>query len=156
MTSDYPWADYLLVFAATTLPLLQTGDYVDEKKDQKDHPVGYKNPPRHSQFKPGQSGNPKGRPKKDLTLPEILSKEMKTRVPIVRNGKKSTISMLDAIVKRLATDAANGDPKVAALLFRLLTSEPFTSGDPLTDLVQEFRALHAQNKLNEAKQDGDR
>lgn len=26
--------------------------------------VGYKKPPKASQFKPGQSGNPKGRPKK--------------------------------------------------------------------------------------------
>lgn len=28
-----------------------------------DQPVGYKKPPIHSQFKPGVSGNPKGRPK---------------------------------------------------------------------------------------------
>src|SRR5215213_6143909 len=25
--------------------------------------VGYRKPPRHTQFKPGQSGNPKGRPR---------------------------------------------------------------------------------------------
>lgn len=29
--------------------------------------VGYKNPPKHTQFKPGQSGNPHGRSKKFVT-----------------------------------------------------------------------------------------
>ena len=28
-----------------------------------DYEVGYKKPPKHSQFQPGESGNPKGRPK---------------------------------------------------------------------------------------------
>ena len=28
-----------------------------------DDPVGYKTPPKNTQFQPGQSGNPKGRPK---------------------------------------------------------------------------------------------
>jgi len=28
-----------------------------------DYEVGYKKPPRHSQFKPGNRGNPKGRGK---------------------------------------------------------------------------------------------
>jgi len=27
-------------------------------------PIGYKVTPKHTRFKPGQSGNPKGRPKK--------------------------------------------------------------------------------------------
>jgi hypothetical protein len=31
--------------------------------DDGDSRVGYKRPPQHSKFKPGQSGNPKGRPK---------------------------------------------------------------------------------------------
>ena len=29
--------------------------------DEGDHEVGYGNPPRHSQFIKGQSGNPRGR-----------------------------------------------------------------------------------------------
>ena len=104
---------------------------------------------------PGQSGNPKGRPKKIPTLVDILAKEMKARVSIVRNGKKITVSMLDAIVKQLTTKAAQGDPKVASLLFKLLSSDKFASGDPLTDLVQEFRTLHTRNTSNEEDQSDD-
>lgn len=39
-------------------------------------PVGYKSPPRSTRFKPGQSGNPKGRPRKNastITLPKAGS-----------------------------------------------------------------------------------
>jgi hypothetical protein len=28
--------------------------------DEKEGPIGYRRPPRHTQFKPGQSGNPRG------------------------------------------------------------------------------------------------
>ena len=34
-----------------------------EKRQNTEYEVGYKKPPRKNQFKPGQSGNPKGRPK---------------------------------------------------------------------------------------------
>lgn len=33
------------------------------KSSKSDYKVGYRNPPRETQFRPGQSGNPKGRPK---------------------------------------------------------------------------------------------
>jgi Family of unknown function (DUF5681) len=38
-----------------------------------DDKVGYGMPPRRSQFKPGVSGNPKGRPKRNSTaVPEVI------------------------------------------------------------------------------------
>ena len=38
-----------------------------EENDQ-EYPVGYRKTPKHTQFKPGQSGNPKGRPRKSTTF----------------------------------------------------------------------------------------
>ena len=37
----------------------------DKKSEEKTdgYEVGYRKPPKHSQFKPGQSGNPNGRPR---------------------------------------------------------------------------------------------
>ena len=37
--------------------------------DESDFPIGYKKPPLETRFKPGQSGNPSGRPKKNSDHP---------------------------------------------------------------------------------------
>ena len=40
-----------------------------------DYEVGYKKPPIHTRFKPGVSGNPKGRPKGTKNLATDLAEE---------------------------------------------------------------------------------
>src|ERR1700748_3444287 len=45
-----------------------------------DYLVGYKNPPSHSQFKPGRSGNASGRPKKVKTVTDAFSKQARKMV----------------------------------------------------------------------------
>jgi hypothetical protein len=119
---------------------------MDEKKHEEKYPVGYKQPPRHTQFKPGQSGNPKGRPKKPATLPDVLSKELRTRVPIVNNGKRKKVSMLEAIVKQHLNKAANGDAKAAAMVLNHIKENRLDVGDNLSELVQEFRAVHDRHE----------
>jgi hypothetical protein len=125
---------------------------MDEKKHEEKYPVGYKQPPRHTQFKQGQSGNPKGRPKKAATLPEVLTKELRTRVPIVNNGKRKKVSMLEAIVKQHLNKAANGDSKAAAMVLNHIKENRPDVGDNLSELVQEFRAVH--NRHEAADRDG--
>lgn len=113
------------------------------------YPVGYKQPPRENQFKPGQSGNPKGRPKKGTGLADILANEIQVRVPIVTNGKRKIVSVLRAIVKQNLNKAANGDIKAAALVFNQLKETKPEQGNYLSDLVHEFRALHSRHLSKE-------
>jgi hypothetical protein len=72
--------------------------------------VGYRRPPVNRQFRPGQSGNPKGRPKgsKNLatTFAEILSRPIKVRD---RNGKIRTLSKLEAMIEGITNKAIAGD-----------------------------------------------
>ncbi len=70
---------------------------------------GYYNPPVHSRFKPGQSGNPKGRPKKAQNASTLIGAVLGERIPVRENGRTRKISKLEASLTQLANKAAAGD-----------------------------------------------
>ncbi len=65
-------------------------------------------PPEHGKFKKGQSGNPKGRPKKMPELEALLVK--------VLAEEKEGITAMEAIIRRLRSQAAAGNVKAAEIL----------------------------------------
>jgi Family of unknown function (DUF5681) len=71
--------------------------------------VGYRNPPLHTQFKKGQSGNPKGRPKGTLNLATVLARALREKVIINEHGQRRVVTKLEAAVKQLVNKAAAGD-----------------------------------------------
>ena len=73
-----------------------------------DYEVGYGKPPKASQFKKGQSGNPSGK-KKPATLEDILKRVLAKQVSVTVDGNKQTLSMLELIVQSLVRKAATGD-----------------------------------------------
>jgi cyanophycinase-like exopeptidase len=91
---------------------------MSKREEQKTEQVGYRNPPKRKRFKPGQSGNPKGRPKGVLNMATVLERVLRENVII--NGK--TVNKLQAAVTQLATKAASGDLKAAQLLIALVRS----------------------------------
>jgi len=86
----------------------------------KDTKVGYGRPPIHSQFKPGQSGNPKGRPKGTRSLASVVRAAMTERVTIVLNGKRKSVSKLDAAMMQAANQAAGGEHRAMRLVVDLM------------------------------------
>ena len=54
---------------------------------EKPYVVGYGKPPRHSQFKPGESGNPSGTRKGGRSLKLDLAAELSEEVRVSENGK---------------------------------------------------------------------
>jgi hypothetical protein len=115
-----------------------------EENNSPDYKVGYKKPPRHTQFKPGQCGNPKGRPKKSVTLEETLTKELLASICIAQGGRRRRTSMLGAILKLYTHAAAKGDIKAAAMILNLFRSQKQTELDNLAELLQQFRSRNAR------------
>lgn len=76
-----------------------------------DYPVGYAKPPQATRFKPGQSGNPKGRPKGAKNFATIFEEELETRIPVTENGKRKKITKRRAAVKQIVNKAVGGDVK---------------------------------------------
>ena len=85
--------------------------------DEIPYEVGYKKPPVATRFKPGQSGNAKGRPRAAKNFETVLAKELGVRVEISENGRRRSITKREAIGKQLVNKAASGDPKFVPLLF---------------------------------------
>jgi Family of unknown function (DUF5681) len=82
--------------------------------------VGYGRPPVATRFKPGQSGNPRGRPKGSKGLDQVLRQALERRVPDSRRGGRHKVSMLELIVEGLVFAAAKRDPRMVRLLLVLL------------------------------------
>ena len=83
--------------------------------DSGDHP-GYKRPPAAGQFRPGLSGNPRGRPKGSKNFATAILAELQARILVNENGRRKTITKREAIAKQLVNKAAGGDPRVMPLL----------------------------------------
>ena len=78
--------------------------------------VGYGKPPKHTQFKPGYSGNNKGRLKGSANLFTAVEKLQNERVRIVHNGKQKSISVTEAILRKAGMDALNGNAKAQKIM----------------------------------------
>ena len=82
--------------------------------------VGYGRPPVHTRFRPGQSGNSKGRPRGAKSVATSVDEALNERVSVTENGKRRKITKRQAMFKQLANRAAQGDHKATQLLLGYL------------------------------------
>jgi len=125
-----------------------------------DYEIGFAKPPRDTRFKPGQSGNPRGREKGSKNLATVLNKALSERVVVVENGKRRSISKLEAAVKQIVNKAAGGDPKFNSQLLALVqllegrAQGNATLAAPLNDAERKvIEGIHERMSRN--KQGGD-
>ena len=72
---------------------------------------GYGKPPKHTRFKPGQSGNPKGRPRGAKGFEAMLKRELDRKIAVTMSGRSAEISRAEAMMKRVVEQGLKGDLK---------------------------------------------
>jgi hypothetical protein len=92
-------------------------------KKHDDYEVGYRRPPVKTQFKPGRSGNPKGRSKGSKGLTALLFDELSGLIMVTEDGRKKTMTKGQALIKSLVTGGLKGDVRKIAMIAALSRGE---------------------------------
>jgi Family of unknown function (DUF5681) len=85
--------------------------------------VGYRNPPRGSRFRKGQSGNPKGRPRgrrTELPYEAVLGQKVIVR----ENGRERRVTAAEAFLLHLTKLGLEGDSAAARAAIAALADTP--------------------------------
>lgn len=116
-----------------------------------DYDVGYGKPPAAHQFKPGQSGNRRGRPPGRINIASALRDAVQQKRPVTIGGKAREMSTLDVMMRKQIEKAVAGDTKafnaVVELLedyapdFLVTTTQKSVSQED-KDLLADFAARH--------------
>lgn len=97
--------------------------------------VGYKRPPKHAQFRPGQSGNPKGRPRRDRSPKAVFSQLLALKI---QSGDGKAVSMEEAIMRQLVFAAAKGDHRARTQVLNLMDKWELDAGELLHHVTVEL------------------
>lgn len=106
-------------------------------KDHEGGTVGPGSPPHHTRFKPGQSGNPKGRPKGSKNFATSLERELRKRVTITENGRTRQVTQQEVIARRLTLDSMKGVHRAIELVMRITAASGLDTDGAVT--ASEFQ-----------------
>lgn len=117
------------------------GDQVQSGADVQtacDYEVGYRKPPKHTQWQPGQSGNPRGGRKRKLTsnLAEAAREALSEVVCVPIRGKLRRMTLAQATMYKAAVAAGGGDAQARRDLMKLQQSQDVNRGEGGWTIVQ--------------------
>ena len=96
--------------------------------ENEDYEVGHKKPPKASQWKPGQSGNPKGRPKKTKDFDKLLDQELNQTIRVTDNGQTLSMTKREVLIKTLVNSALTDDRAALKLVLGFMKTQHTVEG----------------------------
>lgn len=125
----------------------------------KDKMVGYRRPPVATQFKKGQSGNPKGRPKGRTGVGKILWNALYRIIEVRESGRVRSMPKIQAVIEVNLNKALKGDhrafAKVMDIIAKLGVLELPPNEKNLSDKIQADEAFQIIAKALDAAVYGD-
>jgi hypothetical protein len=120
-----------------------------------DYEIGYGKPPKRNQFKEGESGNPKGRPKGTKNLKTDLMEELSEMISLREGSKEMRVSKQRGILKSHTAKAVQGDARSAALIINMvwrLLADDDDEPDEIDLAAADRKIMEAYASRNTRKQ----
>ena len=115
---------------------------------------GFGDPSEHSQFKKGESGNPKGRPKGSKNFSTDVKEALQTPVRVNSGGRSGTVSTQEATLMRLREKALKGDARALDRMIELARTyndeETAEAADKLSQTDAEVMKAYDERLLRKA------
>ena len=118
---------------------------MSKKNKNGNYEVGYKKPPKHSQFKKGQSGNKRGRRKKRVTLTDVeeaFDKALSAYITVNENGVVHQVTRVRALAMQVVNKALKGNHQAMNAVLSLLEKQAASASEDLSSgaTADEFKA----------------
>jgi hypothetical protein len=116
-----------------------------KEADDDGYEVGYGRPPTHSQFRPGQSGNPAGRREGVRNLKTDVMRTLSTPIKVNEGGRSRTRSTQEGVLLVLREKALRGDARALDRLLELALryNSDLTETGPTQGLAADDQAILA-------------
>jgi hypothetical protein len=125
--------------------------------EDRSYEVGYGKPPEHTRFKPGQSGNPRGRKPGSKNVMTLLEETLFATVKVRENGKVRRVPAIQACFLNLRNLAMKGDSKALDRFLRLaslyLSAQPESSSATTPQAVDRAAELALLQELERMLRD---
>jgi len=101
--------------------------------------VGFGRPPQHTQFKKGQSGNPRGRPKGRKNLRSMVVNFLAEEVTLTNaNGRKVKVPTLEVMLRAARAKVVKGDTRAFDQMIRLMDRFGMFDPPPNREEILEY------------------
>jgi hypothetical protein len=115
--------------------------------------AGYGNPPKHSRFQKGKSGNPKGRPKGSKNIATAVLALLRKKFTVTDNGEKKRLTGSEVVANKVFAQAAASNPRAVLLLMDIEakrlgegSAEPTEDSELDMTILESFRKTYQAPK----------